>query len=68
MGRGTQIVENHCSEQYLFILQKSPDSIYNKKAFNFAVFLHQFWLMFESMYHLRLDGISRFVLVISYKL
>jgi len=42
MGRGTQIVENHCSEQYLFILQKSPDSIYNKKAFNFAVFLHQF--------------------------
>ena len=38
MGRGTQIVENHCSEQYLFILQKSPDSIYNKKVFNFAVF------------------------------
>jgi len=42
MSRGTKMVENHCSKQYSVISKKSPDSKYNKEAFNFAVFLHQF--------------------------
>jgi len=54
------------SKQYLVISTKSRDRKYIEQILNFAVFLLQFWLAFESnKYHLRLDGILSFVLVTS---